>query len=57
VKKHLRLFDSLGEIYKIKRINDLPEDEALSIYVLGDFVDLCRGPHLQSTNKVNILNY
>ncbi|MBN2017269.1 MAG: threonine--tRNA ligase [Candidatus Cloacimonetes bacterium] len=48
----LELFESLGETYKIELINDMPEDEVISIYVLGDFVDLCRGPHLQSTDKV-----
>ena len=48
----LELFNSLGEKYKIELINDMPEDETISIYVLGDFVDLCRGPHIRSTDKV-----
>ncbi len=48
----LELFNNLSEIYKIELINEMPEDETISIYVLGDFVDLCRGPHIQSTDKV-----
>ncbi|MCK4358573.1 MAG: threonine--tRNA ligase [Candidatus Cloacimonetes bacterium] len=48
----IEIFKSLGEDYKIELINKLPPDETISIYVLGDFVDLCRGPHLLSTNKV-----
>ena len=41
-----------GEIYKEELINELPEDEIISFYKQGDFTDLCRGPHLQSTKKV-----
>ncbi|MCK4339501.1 MAG: threonine--tRNA ligase [Candidatus Cloacimonetes bacterium] len=48
----IEIFKGLGEDYKIELINELPPDETISIYVLGDFVDLCRGPHLLSTNKV-----
>ncbi len=48
----LELFDSLGEDYKVELINDMPKDETISIYVLGDFVDLCRGPHLTSTDQI-----
>lgn len=40
------LFTGMGEEYKVELINDLPEDEALSLYQSGEFVDLCRGPHL-----------
>ncbi len=45
----LALFEERGESYKIEMIHDLPEDEALSIYRQGDFVDLCRGPHVPGT--------
>ncbi|MBC8525754.1 MAG: threonine--tRNA ligase [Candidatus Cloacimonetes bacterium] len=48
----LEIFKNLGEDYKIELINELPSEEQISIYVLGDFVDLCKGPHLLSTNKV-----
>ncbi len=41
-----------GEPYKVELINDLPEDSVISFYKQGDFVDLCAGPHMQSTGKV-----
>ncbi len=44
--------ESLGEIYKAELIRDLPEDSIISFYRQGDFVDLCAGPHLQSTGKI-----
>ena len=43
----------VGEIYKQQLINDI-EEEIISIYEQGDFIDLCRGPHLPSTGKVKI---
>lgn len=39
--------------YKLELINDLPEDTELSLYKMGDFVDLCRGPHVESTGRLN----
>ena len=39
--------------YKIELINDLPEDEDISIYSQGNFTDLCRGPHVESTRQLN----
>ncbi len=41
-----------GEDYKVELINDLPEDEVISFYRQGDFVDLCAGPHMESTGKI-----
>ena len=40
------------EPYKVELINDLPEDEEISFYKMGDFTDLCAGPHLFSTGAV-----
>ena len=40
------------EPYKVELINDLPEDEVISFYKQGDFVDLCAGPHVAYTSKV-----
>ena len=40
------------EPYKVELINDLPEDAVISFYKQGDFVDLCAGPHLDSTGRV-----
>lgn len=38
-----------GEVYKTELINELPEDEKITIYQQGNFFDLCRGPHVSST--------
>ncbi|WP_304205947.1 threonine--tRNA ligase [Peptostreptococcus russellii] len=48
----LKMMEEKNEDYKVEMINDLPEDEKISMYRQGEFVDLCRGPHLQSTKKV-----
>ena len=47
----VRYFEGLGEPYKVELIEDIPDDE-LSLYRLGEFTDLCRGPHLSSSGKV-----
>ncbi|MFA6033045.1 MAG: threonine--tRNA ligase, partial [Myxococcota bacterium] len=47
-----KLFGEKGESYKLEILSELPEGEKISIYRHGDFVDLCRGPHLQGTGKV-----
>ncbi|WP_286909772.1 threonine--tRNA ligase [Clostridium sp. UBA1652] len=48
----LKLMEEKNESYKIELINDLPEDEVISFYKQGEFVDLCAGPHLLSTKTV-----
>lgn len=45
-------FTDLGETYKVEIIQDLPEDEVLTVYGQGDFMDLCRGPHVQHTGQL-----
>ena len=40
------------EDYKVELIEDLPEDEVISFYQQGDFVDLCAGPHMASTGQI-----
>ncbi|MDW8136580.1 MAG: threonine--tRNA ligase [Thermodesulfobacterium sp.] len=47
----LELFKNLGEDFKLELIKELPE-EKVTIYSQGDFVDLCKGPHLLSTGQV-----
>ena len=42
-------FNGIGETYKAEIISDLPENETITVYRQGDFLDLCRGPHLPST--------
>lgn len=41
-----------GQPYKLERLKDIPEGDPISFYRSGDFVDLCRGPHLPSTGKI-----
>ena len=45
-------FLSIGETYKAEIIKDLPEGEVISIYRQGEWMDLCRGPHLPSTGRL-----
>lgn len=45
-------FKSIGEHYKVELIEDLPENEVISLYTQGNFTDLCRGPHVPSTGKI-----
>ncbi len=46
-----RLFKDLNETYKLELIDEL-EDGEISIYKDGDFIDLCKGPHLNSTAEI-----
>ncbi len=48
----IRWFREHGEAYKAEIIADLPEDEEISIYRQGDFLDLCRGPHVPDTGRI-----
>ncbi len=48
----VKFFEQKGEKYKAEIIGDLPADEVVSMYRQGDWIDLCRGPHLPSTKKV-----
>ncbi|MEW6354563.1 MAG: threonine--tRNA ligase [Pseudomonadota bacterium] len=45
-------FRNMGETYKAEIIQSIPADETLSLYKQGDFIDLCRGPHVPSTGKL-----
>lgn len=47
----LQYFKDKGQDYKVMLIEDLPEEETISLYEQGDFTDLCAGPHLKSTGK------
>jgi len=48
----IRLFSELKEPLKLELIQNLPEDAVISIYKQGEFVDLCRGPHVPSTGRI-----
>ncbi|MBT4163013.1 MAG: threonine--tRNA ligase [Gammaproteobacteria bacterium] len=45
------LFEGMGEKYKVELLESIPSEEDLSFYKQGDFLDLCRGPHIPSTGK------
>lgn len=51
-KDAVALFKGMGEHYKVEIIEDLPADEEISVYQQGDWMDLCRGPHVPSTGKL-----
>lgn len=51
-KDALKIFRDFSEPYKIELINDLPAGSVISFYKQGDFIDLCRGPHLPSTGRI-----
>lgn len=51
----LELFRARGEHYKVELIEGFPDREPISIYTQGEFVDLCRGPHVPSTGHVGAL--
>ena len=48
----IKHFKSIGEEYKAEIISDLPEGETITIYRQGEWMDLCRGPHLPSTGRL-----
>lgn len=48
----IAFFRAKGEEYKARIIEDIPADETLSLYRQGEFIDLCRGPHVPSTGKL-----
>ncbi len=50
----IELFKSMGEHYKVELIEAIPAGETISLYRQGDFVDLCRGPHVPSTGKLKV---
>ncbi|MBT8110631.1 MAG: threonine--tRNA ligase [Gammaproteobacteria bacterium] len=50
--KAAAFFRSIGEAYKAEIIESIPSDEDLTLYRQGEFIDLCRGPHLPSTGKL-----
>jgi threonyl-tRNA synthetase len=50
----VKFFRDQGEAYKAEIIASIPEKEAISLYGQGDWVDLCRGPHVPSTGKLKV---
>ena len=50
----VKFFESIGERYKAEIIGAIPAGQTISLYREGDFVDLCRGPHVPSTGKLKV---
>ncbi len=50
-KKAMEIFERMGETYKLELLEEI-EDEKVSLYESGEFLDLCRGPHLSSSGKI-----
>jgi threonyl-tRNA synthetase len=50
----VKFFESIGERYKAEIIAAIPANEDISLYREGDFIDLCRGPHVPSTGKLKV---
>src|SRR2546428_3471751 len=48
----IKVFDKIGEKYKVEIIKAIPGDETLSVYRQGEWFDLCRGPHVPSTGRL-----
>ncbi|MGL5352962.1 MAG: threonine--tRNA ligase, partial [Clostridium sp.] len=51
----IKLMEDAHEDYKVELITDLPEDEIISFYKMGDFVDLCAGPHVLSLKSIKAI--
>jgi threonyl-tRNA synthetase len=50
----VKFFESIGEKYKAEIIASIPDDQEIGLYREGDFVDLCRGPHVPSTGRLKV---
>ena len=51
-KDAIKMFDDMGESYKVEIIKEIDSDEVISAYKQSEFIDLCRGPHVSNTSKI-----
>ena len=56
-KKALELFKKAGQDYKVEILKDEAKEEKVSLYKTGNFVDLCKGPHLDSAGEIDIKSF
>ena len=49
----VKVLTDAGQTYKLERLADIPEDEKITFFRSGDFIDLCRGPHVEGTGKIS----
>jgi threonyl-tRNA synthetase len=47
-----KIIDEKGQRYKVERLSEIPEGDRITFYRNGEFLDLCRGPHVESTGKI-----
>ncbi|MBR4221343.1 MAG: threonine--tRNA ligase, partial [Victivallales bacterium] len=50
-----KFFEERGQTFKLSRLDDIPEGEVVSLYKVGDFTDLCRGPHIENTSQIGAI--
>ena len=55
--KAVELYKKAGQNYKVEILNDEAKDEEISLYKTGEFVDLCKGPHLDSTGEIDFTSF
>jgi len=48
----VEMLEADGQEYKLQRLADIPEDDIITFYQCGDFIDLCRGPHVEATGQI-----
>lgn len=51
-EKAVEMLRELGQKYKLERLADIPEEETITFYRCGEFIDLCRGPHVEHTGQL-----
>lgn len=51
----MEIFRNMGEDYKLEILSEIPDTDTISTYTQGDFIDLCRGPHIGSTAKIKAI--
>ncbi|MDZ4181920.1 MAG: threonine--tRNA ligase [Candidatus Cloacimonadaceae bacterium] len=51
----MEIFRAMGEDYKLEILSEIPDTDVISTYQQGDFIDLCRGPHILSTAKIKAI--
>lgn len=47
-----KIFSDMGQKYKLERLADIPEGDKITLYKSGDFIDLCRGPHVDNSGRI-----
>ncbi len=55
--KAIELYEKAGQDYKVEILKDEAKDEEVSLYKTGEFVDLCKGPHLDSTGEIDFTSF